>query len=67
MGIASALHDRKGDAAYQVAIQSLLVPMVTGNLIVRGVPEGIAQRDEDNLAAEASCEPTILPLGELPP
>jgi len=64
-GIVFALHDRLGDLAYQIAILSLLVLMVIGYLIVRGVPEGVARDTDTELASEATLEPAIVAPGEL--
>jgi len=65
-GIVFLLEPRLGILAYQIAILSLLVLMVTGYLIVRGVPEGLTRSGEDRLAAEATLEPAVVPPGELP-
>jgi MFS transporter, UMF1 family len=64
--IVFALRDSLGTVAYQIAILSLLVLMVIGFLIVRGVPEGVLRPEEMELAAEATREPAIVPPGELP-
>jgi UMF1 family MFS transporter len=55
-----------GKSAYQIAILSLLVLMIIGYLIVRGVPEGIARPDEELLPDAAPLEPSIVPPGETP-
>jgi len=60
------LRPRLGTLAYQLAILSLLILMVTGYLIVRGVPEGVTRSEEDRLAEEATLEPSVVPPGELP-
>jgi len=60
------LEPRLGILAYQIAILSLLVLMVTGYRIVRGVPEGFTRSGEDRLADEATLEPAFVPPGELP-
>ena len=60
------LEPRLGILAYQIAILSLLVLMVTGYRIVRGVPEGLTRSGEDRLADEATLEPAVVPTGELP-
>ena len=54
-----------GRGAYQVAILSLLVLMVIGFLIVRGVPEG---RPDPDLEAQLGTplEPAVVPPGEAP-
>jgi UMF1 family MFS transporter len=66
-GIVFVLEPRLGTVAYQIAILSLLILMVTGFLIVRGVPEGVARAEEENLADEATIEPAVVPPGEVPP
>ncbi|MGH2455461.1 MAG: MFS transporter [Candidatus Limnocylindria bacterium] len=54
-----------GDTAYQIAILSLLVLMVVGLWIVRGVPEGAPdQQVEAELGTP--LEPAIVPPGETP-
>jgi MFS transporter, UMF1 family len=64
-GIVFALQPALGKGAYQVAILSLLILMVTGYLIVRGVPEGATPAEE--LPAQAvALEPAIVPPGEVP-
>ena len=60
------LEPRLGILAYQIAILSLLVLMVTGYRIVRGVPEGLTRSSEDRLADEATLEPAVVPPRELP-
>jgi UMF1 family MFS transporter len=65
-GIVFALLPVMGKGAYQVAILSLLVLMVVGYLIVRGVPEGVGHANDAELAAAATFEPAIVPPGELP-
>jgi UMF1 family MFS transporter len=54
-----------GDLAYQIAILSLLVLMIIGLLIVRGVPEGA---DPGAAARQLGphVEPAIVPPGEAP-
>jgi MFS transporter, UMF1 family len=54
-----------GKTAYQVAILSLLVLMVIGFLIVRGVPEGTPRPFEEEQLG-APLEPAIVPPGEVP-
>ena len=65
-GIVFVLAPGLGTVAYQVAILSLLVLMVIGYLIVRGVPEGATRPGEGQLADEATLEPAVVPPGELP-
>ena len=65
-GMVFLLQPRLGTLAYQLAILSLLALMVTGYLIVRGVPEGVTRPAEGRLAEEATLEPAIVPPGELP-
>ena len=60
------LQPRLGTLAYQIAILSLLILMVTGYLIVRGVPEGVTRSGEESLADEATLEPAVVAPGELP-
>jgi UMF1 family MFS transporter len=64
--IVFTLQPSLGTVAYQIAILSLLVLMVIGYLIVRGVPEGVAHAADTDLAAGATIEPAIVPPGELP-
>ncbi|HSM37989.1 MAG TPA: MFS transporter [Candidatus Limnocylindrales bacterium] len=54
-----------GDVAYQIAILSLLVLMVIGYLIVRGVPEG-TRYDDEEAELGTPLEPAIVPPGETP-
>ena len=65
-GIVFLLEPQLGILAYQIAILSLLVLMVTGYLIVRGVPEGLTRSGKDRLADEATLEPAVVLPGELP-
>ena len=65
-GIVFLLQPRLGTLAYQLAILSLLILMVTGYVIVRGVPEGITRPGDVRLADEATFEPSVVPPGELP-
>lgn len=60
------LQPQIGKGAYQIAILSLLVLMVIGYVIVRGVPEGTSRPNEEALAAEATLEPAVVAPGELP-
>ena len=56
-----------GSGAYQVAILSLLVLMVIGLAIIRGVPEGRRPGDfAPPPVAEVPLEPAIVPPGETP-
>ncbi|HEX2141383.1 MAG TPA: MFS transporter [Candidatus Limnocylindria bacterium] len=58
--------ERNGNLAYQVAILSLLLLLVIGVLILRGVPEGTPHpQAEDRLGQP--LEPSIVPPGETPP
>ncbi|HEX2194087.1 MAG TPA: MFS transporter, partial [Candidatus Limnocylindria bacterium] len=57
--------ERNGPIAYQVAILSLLVLMLIGLWIVRGVPEG-SPPEAEPLAAGAPLEPAVVPPGEVP-
>jgi UMF1 family MFS transporter len=65
-GIVFVLQPNLGTGAYQIAILSLLVLMIIGFLIVRGVPEGVPHVQDAALAAQATLEPAIVPPGELP-
>lgn len=61
--IVAGLLDSLGRTAYQIAILSLLVLMVIGLLIIRGVPEGHAPAEG---IAGSPLEPAIVPPGETP-
>jgi UMF1 family MFS transporter len=63
--IVGTLSGPLGDGAYQIAILSLLVLMVIGYLIVRGVPEGEPHPDEEAELGRV-LEPAIVPPGEVP-
>jgi UMF1 family MFS transporter len=54
-----------GRGAYQVAILSLLVLMLIGYLIVRGVPDGPPQPDRE-AELGTPLEPAVVPPGEVP-
>lgn len=54
-----------GDVAYQIAILSLLVLMVIGLVIIRGVPEG-TRYDDEEAELGTPLEPAIVPPGEAP-
>ncbi len=62
-GLVSLLLGPLGKGAYQVAIASLLVLMVIGFLIVRGVPEGGPPTPADERPGRP-LEPAIVPPGE---
>jgi len=56
-----------GTGAYQVAILSLLILMVIGLLIIRGVPEGHPPSPSGELdIPEMPMQPSIVPPGETP-
>ncbi len=59
--LVSVLLEPLGKGAYQVAIASLLVLMVIGFLIVRGVPEGHPPADDE---PPIPLEPAIVAPGE---
>lgn len=63
-GLVSLLLGPLGKGAYQVAIASLLVLMVIGFLIVRGVPEGTPPPPADEQHGQ-QLEPAIVPPGEV--
>jgi UMF1 family MFS transporter len=63
--IVALLLEPLGRGAYQVAILSLLVLMLIGYLIVRGVPDSPPQPDRE-AELGAPLEPAVVPPGEVP-
>lgn len=65
-GIVALLLEPLGRTAYQVAILSLLILMVIGLAIIRGVPEGSPPAPEPPPIPSSPLEPAIVPPGETP-
>jgi MFS transporter, UMF1 family len=62
--IVASLEPRIGDAAYQIAIASLLGILAVGVIFLIGVPEGRAPADEPEAEIGPSIEPAIVPPAE---